>query len=104
MHSLPASAEMRCRDRVLGKGEKNSFIALPGKGGPQQANALKTVPPAGKNLGEFYSKKEQNRFSERSQDADKDACFFLWGHLSRQRWSQEISPGPAGGCLGYCLE
>jgi len=42
---LCASAKLKCRDRVLGKGEKNSFMALPGKGGPQQANALKTVHP-----------------------------------------------------------
>ena len=27
--------------RVLGEVEKNSFIALPDKGGPQQTNALK---------------------------------------------------------------
>ena len=30
---LSASAKLKCRDRVLGKGEKDSFIALPGKGG-----------------------------------------------------------------------
>ena len=30
----------------LGEEEKNSFIALLGKGGQQQANALKTVCPA----------------------------------------------------------
>ena len=41
---LSAGAELKCRDRVLGKGEKNSFIALPGKEGSQQANALKTAP------------------------------------------------------------
>ena len=29
-----------------GEVEKNSFIALPGKGGLQRANALKTVCPA----------------------------------------------------------
>ena len=46
---LSASAELKCRERVLGKGEQNSFIALPGKGGSQQANALKTAPPIGKN-------------------------------------------------------
>ena len=42
---LSAGAELKHRDRVLGKGgKKNSFIALPGKGGSQQAHALKTVP------------------------------------------------------------
>ena len=30
---LSASAELKSRDRVLGKGEKDSFTALPGKGG-----------------------------------------------------------------------
>ena len=65
---LSASAELKCRDRVLGKGEKNSFIALPDKGGSQQANALKTLPPIRKNCREFYSKKERNRISDRNQD------------------------------------
>ena len=41
---LSAGAELKCRDRVLGKGGKNSFIALPGKEGSQQANVLKTMP------------------------------------------------------------
>ena len=36
------------KQRVWGEGEKNSFIALPGKGGAQQANALKTVHPPGR--------------------------------------------------------
>ena len=48
------------------KEKKNSFIALPGKGGSQQANDVKTVPPIGKNC-EFYSKKKGNRFSGRNQ-------------------------------------
>ena len=30
---LSASAEYKRGDRVLGEGEKDSFIALPGKGG-----------------------------------------------------------------------
>ena len=30
----------------MGEAERNSFIALPGKGGPQQDNALKTVCPS----------------------------------------------------------
>ena len=46
---LSAGAKLKRRDRVLGKGGKNSFIALPGKGGSQQASALKTVPPFGKD-------------------------------------------------------
>ena len=41
----PLSAGAKLKHRVWAKGEKNSFIALPGKGGSQQANALKTVPP-----------------------------------------------------------
>ena len=41
---LSVSAELKFRDRVLGKGEKNSFVALPGKGGSEQAHAVKTVP------------------------------------------------------------
>ena len=42
---LSAGAELKRRDRVLRKGGKNIFIALPGKGGSQQASAFKTVRP-----------------------------------------------------------
>ena len=60
---LPAGAKLKCRDRVWGKGEKKSFITLPGKGGSQQANALKTVSPhLRKNCKKFYSKKEKKFF------------------------------------------
>lgn len=31
---LSAGAKLKCRDRVWGKGEKDSFIVLPGKRGP----------------------------------------------------------------------
>ena len=53
---LCTSAESNLGDRILGEGEKNSFIALPGKGGHSGLVPLKTVCP---NLGgfgeEFYS-------------------------------------------------
>ena len=61
------------------KEKKNSFVALPGKGGSQQAHALKTVPPIRKNYEEFYNKKEKSRFADRNQGWDKGAFFFLWG-------------------------
>ena len=73
---LSARAKFKQRDRVLGKGEKNSFIALPGKGGSQQAHALKTELTVGKNF-EFYSKKEKNRFSDRNKDWDKRVFFIF---------------------------
>lgn len=57
------------RQRVKEKKKKNSS---------QQASALKTAPPTGKNFEEFYNKKEKNRFSDRNQNWDKNA-FFLWG-------------------------
>ena len=88
---LSVGAKLKRRDRVLGKGEKNSFIALPGKGGSQRANASKgCAPRLRKNCMEFYSKTEKNRVSDRSQGGDKYAFFFLWGNLSHQSWSQEI--------------
>ena len=53
---LCTGAEMNLRDRVLGAAEKNSFIALPSKGGPSGLLPSKTMCP---NLGgfdeEFYS-------------------------------------------------
>ena len=77
---LSAGAELKRRDRVLGKGEKNSVIALPGKGGSQQANALKTVPPLERIVRSFIVKR-RTHFQIGSQDWDKHAFFFLWGVL-----------------------
>ena len=48
--SLYTSAELNLRDRLLGEVEKNSFIALPGKGGYRELLPSKTMCP---NLGEF---------------------------------------------------
>ena len=53
---LYTGAKSNIRDRVLGKVEKNSFTALPGKGGHSGFLFSKTVCP---NLGgfgeEFYT-------------------------------------------------
>ena len=46
--TLYTGTESNFKDRILGKVEKDNFITLPGKGGPQQANALQTmVSPLG---------------------------------------------------------
>ena len=47
---LCTSAKSNLRDRVLGEVEKNSFIALPGKGGHSRLVPLKIMCP---NLGKF---------------------------------------------------
>ena len=41
--SLHNGAKSNLGDQVFREVEKSSFIALPGKGGPQQPNDLKTV-------------------------------------------------------------
>ena len=69
---LSAGAKLKHRDRVLGKGEKDSFIALPGK---------KTVPPLERIVRSFIVKRRKT-FSDRNQDWDEHAFFFLWGDLS----------------------
>ena len=47
---------MYLRDRVLGEVEKNSFIALPGKGGDSRLLPSKTVGPnPGGFSEEFYN-------------------------------------------------
>ena len=47
---------LNLRDRVLDEVEKNSFIALPGKGGHSRLMPLKTVCPNPGRFGEgFYS-------------------------------------------------
>ena len=54
--ALFTSAESNLRDRVLGKVEKNSFIALPGKAGHSGLTSSKTVCPHLGGFGEeFYS-------------------------------------------------
>ena len=78
-------------------------MALPGKGGSQQANALKTVPPLGKNC-KFNSKMEKNRFSDGNQDWDKHAFFFLWGILVIKAGVRKSLYDQDGGLLGCCLE
>ena len=54
-HSPSPSLLNRNVETVLGEGEKESFIALPGKGGHSKANALKTVSPLGEIRRQFYS-------------------------------------------------
>ena len=41
---LCTGAESNLKDRALGEVEEKIFITLQGKGGPQQANAFKTMP------------------------------------------------------------
>ena len=64
---------------------------MPGKGGSQQANALKTVLCIGKNCRKFYNEMEKNRFSGRNQDWGKHAFFFLWGTQSLKLVSEDLS-------------
>ena len=52
---LSNGAEEKCRDRVLGKGGKNGFILLPGKGGHSRLMPWRTVPLWGENREWFYS-------------------------------------------------
>ena len=53
---LYTHTEWNIEDRVWGKVEKNSFIALPGKGGHSALIPLKTVSPSLEGFcEEFYS-------------------------------------------------
>ena len=53
---LCTGAELYLRDRVLGEAEKNSFIALPGRGRDSRLLPSKTVGPnPGGFSEEFYS-------------------------------------------------
>ena len=60
---LSAGAELKCRDRVLGKGGKKIALLLcQAKEGPQQADALKTLPtPHLRKNCEFYNKKGEKQ-------------------------------------------
>ena len=64
----------------MGEGDKNSFIALPGKGGSQQANALKTVPPLGEVGRWFYSLGSEKWGSDKRVEASLQS-FQSWGSV-----------------------
>ena len=51
---LCTSAKSNLRDRVLGEVEKNSFIALPGKGGHSKLLPLNTVCPNPEEFGKIW--------------------------------------------------
>lgn len=100
---LSTSAELKHRES-LGKREKDSFYCFARQRRPQQANALKTVPSIGKKYEDFYSKKEKNRFSDRNQDGDRHAFFFLWGNLSHQTGVRSSQHDHNGGLVCCCRE
>ena len=97
---------MKCRDRQFwGKEKKIAFIASPGKGGSEQANALKTVAHLGKNCEEFYSKKEKKTgFQIGVRIGTNMHSFFLWRILAIKARVRRSQYEPGGGLLGYCLE
>ena len=62
---LSASAELKCRDRVLGKEEKNKFYYFASNSGPEQANALKPMPlppPLERIMRSFIVKRRKTGF------------------------------------------
>ena len=52
---LCSNAELNIGDRILGEGERNSFTALPGKGGHTGLMPSKPCVPNLGMFGEFYS-------------------------------------------------
>ena len=103
---LSAGAELKCRDRVLGKGEKNSFIALPGKEGSQQANALKMVTPPhlGKDFGRFMVKRRKTGFQIGIRIGTNMHSSFFGGILVIKAGVRRSQYDHDGGLLGCCLE
>ena len=71
------------------KEEKNSLIALPGKGGSQQANALKTVPSL-RISRSFIVKRRKTGVQIGIRIGTNKHSSFFGGNLSRQSWSQEM--------------
>ena len=86
---LASGAEWKCRDRVLGEGEKDSFIALSGKGGATTGLCLKAPllppppPPLWERLGGAFIVWEwKNRVIGKGQSRRELALFFqswCWG-------------------------
>ena len=54
----------------MGEVEMSSFIALPGIGGPQQVNALKTESQPGEGSEEFYRNGSQRAWSAHGHFSD----------------------------------
>ena len=97
-------AELKCRDRVLDKGEKNSFIALPGKGGSHQANALKTAPtPLGRIMGSFIVKRRKTGVQIGIRIGTNMHSSFFGGILVIKVGVRRSQPDYDGGLLVYCL-
>ena len=73
----------RKTERLLAGEEKNSFTALPDKGGGHSRLMPQRLwrPPPEKNCKEFYSKKEKNRFSDSVKADTQQPCtaaYQLW--------------------------
>ena len=61
------------------KEKKIALLLCPSKGGPQQANASKTVPPLGKIRRWFYSLGSGNTAIDKDQGKGKLALSFTAG-------------------------
>ena len=72
---LCTSAELNLGDRVLSELEKNSFIALPGKGGHSRLLSQKTVCP---NLGGFDEEFKSNDSRARLQGVCRADTPLIW--------------------------
>ena len=71
-------------DRVLGKGEKKSLYCFARQRRPQQANALKTVPPLGETRGGLTAL--QGKIRPQIRIRGRQACLLL------QSWCL-VAPG-----------
>ena len=59
---LSARAELKRRDRVLGKGEKDSFISLPRKGGHSRLLPLGHRRYSAHQMASFYLSLQLRKF------------------------------------------
>ena len=87
--SLCTSAKSNLRDRVLGEVEKNSFIALPGKGGHSGLIPWKLCPAPGNDSEEFYSV----QIARHDQLVDFPLIDWWWGNWesgSLTFWFQQV--------------
>ena len=79
---LSAGAELKRRNRVLGKGEKIVLLCCQAKGGPQQTNAtnaLKTVPPLERTAKSSTVKRRKKGFQTRIRTGINIHSSFLGG-------------------------
>ena len=78
---LGTSAELNLGDRVLGEVEKNSSVALPGKGGHSRLMPSKTVFQPRGDLVRSFIAKVQGGVADKNQGVCRVCTPLIWAQM-----------------------